>query len=80
VAKELGMSSRSLTRRLSELDTSFGRIVQELRRKLALKYLGEGELAVTEVAFLLGYSEVSTFNHSFRRWTGKSPTQYKREL
>ena len=80
VARELGMSSRSLTRRLSELHTSFGRIVQELRRDLALKYLQENGVAVTEVAFLLGYSEVSTFNHSFRRWTGKSPTQYKKDL
>lgn len=80
IAKELGMSSRSLSRRLSELRTSFGRIVQELRRELAQKYLLEGSVAVTEVAFLLGYSDVSTFNHSFRRWTGKSPSQYKREM
>jgi AraC-like DNA-binding protein len=78
-ATELGMSSRSLSRKLAELDTSFNGIVGSLRKDLALRSLQESNLSLTEIAFLLGYSEVSTFTHAFKRWAGKSPAAYRHE-
>ncbi len=78
VATKLGMSSRSLSGKLAELDTSFNGIVGSLRKDLALQYLQESNLRLTEIAFLLGYSEVSTFTHAFKRWTGITPTAYRR--
>jgi AraC-like DNA-binding protein len=78
-ASTLGMSTRSLTRRLAEHGTSFKELVERLRRDLALRYLGETTLGLTEIAFLLGYSEVSSFSHAFRRWTGKAPSSARSE-
>ncbi len=72
-ATELGMSSRSLSRKLAELGTSFNGIVGSLRKDLALRYLQESSLSLTEIAFLLGYTEVSTFTYAFKRWTGSTP-------
>jgi AraC-like DNA-binding protein len=79
-ATELGMSSRSLSRKLAELGTSFNAIVASLRKDLAHRYLQENNLSLTEIAFLLGYTEISTFSHAFRRWTGKSPVAFRRGL
>jgi AraC-like DNA-binding protein len=78
VATEMGMSSRSLSGKLAELDTSFSGIVENLRKDLALRCLQENHLSLTEIAFLLGYSEVSTFTHAFKRWTGSTPTASRR--
>jgi len=77
IAAELGMSARSLSRRLAGQGTSFHAIVEEIRRELAARYLHERRLSLTEIAFLLGYSEVSTFNHAFRRWTGTTPAAFR---
>jgi len=77
-ATELGLSPRSLSRKLSELDTSFNGLVGSLRKDLALRYLQESSLSLTEIAFLLGYSEISTFTHAFKRWTGNTPTASRR--
>jgi AraC-like DNA-binding protein len=77
IATELGMSRRTLARRLAELGTSFNAIVEALRQELALTYLRDSNLSQTEIAFLLGYTEVSSFNHAFRRWTGKTPGQVR---
>jgi AraC-like DNA-binding protein len=78
-ASELGMSPRSLSRRLAESGTSFNRIVEDLRQKLATRYLGESGLRLAEISFLLGYTDVSSFNHAFKRWTGKTPSAFRRE-
>jgi AraC-like DNA-binding protein len=80
VASTLGMSTRSLARRLAEHETSFMKLVENLRRDLALRYLEETTLGLTEIAFLLGYSEVSSFNHAFRRWTGKTPSSVRLKI
>ena len=79
VAKDIGMSTRSLTRHLAEAGTSFGEILQELRKKLALRYLREETLSLTEIAFLLGYGDVSSFTHGFKRWTGSTPARFRKE-
>ena len=78
VARKLGMSGRTLQRRLSEIGTSHQALLDEVRRDLALRYLKDASLAVTEVAFLLGFSEVSNFYRAFRRWTGSTPVEYRR--
>jgi AraC-like DNA-binding protein len=75
VAESLGMSVRSLKRRLAEEDTSFGEILDRLRHRLALTYLEDEHFALKQIAWLLGYSVPSAFNHAFKRWTGTSPSR-----
>jgi AraC-like DNA-binding protein len=73
VAKALAKSVRSLGRRLAEEGTSYTSVLNDLRRELAMHYLEDRSLDVSQIAWLLGYSEVSSFNHAFRRWTSRSP-------
>ena len=73
VASKLGMSNRTLARRLSEEDTSYAATLDELRRDLSARYLKDPALSLNQVAWLLGYSMVSSLNHAFHRWTGSSP-------
>jgi AraC-like DNA-binding protein len=75
IAGRLGMSERSLRRRLAEEGTSFGEVLDHLRHRLALRYLKEEHVSVKQVAWLLGYSEAGAFNHAFKRWTGIPPGQ-----
>jgi AraC-like DNA-binding protein len=77
VAHELGMSVRTLARRLGELGESFGQILDELRHDLALRYLRDSNLSLSQIAFLLGYSELSAFSHAFRRWTKTTPGEWR---
>jgi AraC-like DNA-binding protein len=78
IATELGMSSWTLHRRLRDLEVSFHDLVRAARRDLALRYVAQPHIALTEVAFLLGYSELSAFSRAFRQWTGVSPGCYRR--
>jgi AraC-like DNA-binding protein len=73
IARQLGMSPRTLQRYLRAEGVTFGKILDEVRHELALHYLRDRTLGVTEVAFLLGYSDPSTFFRAFRRWTGTTP-------
>lgn len=77
VAKKLGMSERSLVRRLSEMGTSFSDTLQKLRYQLALKYLSQPELSLTQIAFLLGYANQSAFSAAFKRTTGSTPREIR---
>ena len=77
VAEKLGMSGRTLQRKLRALGTSQQELLDEMRKELALRYLREPEVAVCEVAYLLGFSESSAFHRAFKRWTGKTPSQYR---
>ncbi|MET0594529.1 MAG: helix-turn-helix domain-containing protein, partial [Polyangiaceae bacterium] len=79
IAKRLGLSERTLQRRLQAENVTFADLVDEVRADLARMYLNDPKLAVFEVAFLLGYSEPSAFNRAFRRWTGLSPSQFRRQ-
>lgn len=76
-ARRLAMSVATLRRRLEEEGTTFSQIVDELRRGLAERYLGEPRSAISEIAFLLGFSNVTAFGRAFKRWTGVSPTEYR---
>jgi AraC-like DNA-binding protein len=77
VARKLGMSARSLRRKLDAQGTSFDAIVTSVRRELAERYLKNPSLSIGEVSFLLGFSEPSAFHRAFRRWTGETPQQYR---
>jgi AraC-like DNA-binding protein len=77
LARQLGMSERTLQRRLKDEGTTFAALVDEVRTDLAKMYLADEKLAIYEVAFLLGYSEPSAFNRAFKRWLGKTPSEYR---
>lgn len=79
VARELGMSARSLQRRLQAAEISFSEVLDEVRRELALAYLGEPDLSVDQVAAVLGFASGSSFAKAFRRWTGSAPGSYRNE-
>jgi AraC-like DNA-binding protein len=74
VARRLGTSTRTLTRRLAAEGQTFGQVVDELRTDLAERYLRDRDLSISQIAWLLGYQEVSAFTHAFRRWTGRTPS------
>jgi AraC-like DNA-binding protein len=75
IARRLGMSQRTLSRRLASEGLTFTQLLETLRGKLALKYLSDPGLSISEIAWLLGYREVSAFTHAFKRWTGKTPRE-----
>ena len=77
VAQRLALSERTLTRRLVERDASFRELVDDVRRELAIAYMGRPDQSVLETALVLGFTDQSNFARAFRRWTGKSPTDYR---
>jgi AraC-like DNA-binding protein len=79
VAKRLGMTGRSLQRRLRDEGTVFQALRDELRRDLADRYLGQG-MSFAEISFLLGFSEPSAFFRAFKRWTGLTPYERRASL
>jgi AraC-like DNA-binding protein len=80
IAKSLGMSGRTLQRRLSDYGYSFQSLVDEARRQLAEKLLRETEYPLIEVAFLTGFSEQSAFTRAFKRWAGQTPRSFRLKL
>ena len=77
VATELGMSARTLARRLTESGTTFFGIVEAYREAMAKNMLADSTFQITEIAFVLGYSDASSFSTAFKRWTAKTPTEYR---
>lgn len=77
VARSLGMSARTLSRRLAEQNTTFFKTLEDLRSALAVSYLKDSDLSLAEISYLLGYSGLSSFNDAFKRWTGNTPGQYR---
>jgi AraC-like DNA-binding protein len=75
IARRLGMSQRTLARRLASEGLNFTELMEALRAKLARKYLSDPTLPISEIAWLLGYQEASAFTHAFKRWTGKPPRE-----
>jgi AraC-like DNA-binding protein len=78
VARRIGVSQRSLARHLAREGLSFTGVLSRLRLELAKQYLGDERLAVSEVAWLLGYQDVAAFSNAFKRWTGRAPTINRR--
>ena len=79
VARRLAIGGRTLQRRLREYGADFKGLVDDTRRRFALRHLADSEITLTEVAYLLGYSEVSAFNRAFKRWTGSTPSDHRRQ-
>lgn len=77
VAAELGMSTRTLRRRLKEEQSSYREILDEVRYGLAREYLKNTELPIDEVSRLLGYTDSGNFSHAFRRWSDSSPSRWR---
>ena len=80
LAKSLGMSRRSLQRRLMDAGTSYQRVLEETRYELAKRYLQDPVKSVTEITFLLGFSEQGAFTRAFKRWNGSAPRDYRLSL
>ncbi len=76
IATALGVSARNLQRHLAEEGTSFKALLEDARIGLARDYVEAGRLSVTEIAFVLGFADTSTFSRAFKRWTGASPREY----
>lgn len=77
VAGKLGLASRSLQRRLKDEGAAFQTVREDVRRELAQRYLDDN-LSISEIAFLLGFSEPSAFFRAFKRWTGRTPLESRR--
>jgi AraC-like DNA-binding protein len=71
------MSLRTLSRKLGEEDTSFAEILDQLRAALAKRYLHDKTLTISEIAWLLGYRQISSLTHAFKRWTGQTPRRFR---
>ena len=77
MAAELNTSVRTLERRLKERGWTYKQVVDDLRRQLALRYVKDPRLRLSQLGFLLGFSENAAFVHAFRRWTGSTPMRYR---
>jgi AraC-like DNA-binding protein len=75
IAKRLGLSQRTLARRLAAERLTFSEILEDLRHGLADHYLKDRALSISRIAWLLGYQEISAFTHAFKRWTGRTPRE-----
>ena len=77
IAESLHISLRSLQRKLKDEDTGFKKLLEDTRQELAMQYIREAHRPIGEITYLLGFSEPSNFTRAFKRWTGKSPAQYR---
>ncbi len=75
IARRLGVSQRTLARRLSFEGLTFSDTLESLRSDLATRYLTKDDLSISQIAWLRGCQEVSAFTYAFRRWTGKTPRE-----
>lgn len=74
IAGRLGMSPRTLARKLAREGVTFAEVLRSLRSALATRYLADSTLRISQIAWLLGYTEVGSFTNAFQHWTGKSPS------
>ncbi len=78
VAEALNVTPRTLRRRLKEHETTFNALLNDVRQEMSEKFVREANLAMTQIAFMLGFSEVSSFTRAFRSWHGQSPTEARK--
>ncbi|MGZ3184637.1 MAG: AraC family transcriptional regulator [Telluria sp.] len=79
IAEELGLSPRTLQRKLSEAGASFQQVLDQARYALAVDYLRQPGLSLVDIAFLLGYQEQSAFTHAFKEWSGLNPGAWREQ-
>ena len=77
IAKELGVSERTLQRRITVEGTTFRQILNETRQEMVRQYLGDTSVEITETAFLVGYDDPNSFYRAFRSWEGKTPAEWR---
>jgi AraC-like DNA-binding protein len=77
VARALGVSTRSLRRRLAEEDVSYTELLDEARATAAKRLLEDPRRSIYETAYAMGFSDATAFHRAFKRWTGLTPTQYR---
>jgi AraC-like DNA-binding protein len=75
IARQLGVSPRTFARRLSAEGVTYTQVLDEIRAHLAPRYLADRSLSISQIAWLLGYQEVSAFTHAFKRRTGQTPRE-----
>jgi AraC-like DNA-binding protein len=78
VAGHLAMTTRTLQLKLKEEGTTFRKLLEEVRKEIAIGYLKEGNDSICEIALLLGFADQSAFHHAFKRWTGQTPGEYRK--
>jgi AraC-like DNA-binding protein len=79
-ASQLHLPERTLQRMLARGGDSYSSLLDEVRRGLALKYVEEGRLSIAEVAYVLHFSDATAFHRAFKRWSGETPLEYRRQL
>ncbi len=77
VARELGMSDRTLQRRITDEGTTFRQLLSETRHELVRQYLGDPSVEINEAAFLVGFEDPNSFYRAFRSWEGKTPSEWR---
>ncbi len=77
IAKRLGLGARTLEQKLDEENESFNGLVDDVRKELALTCVRENKMSLGEIAFVLGFTQTSTFHRAFKRWTGTTPRDYR---
>ena len=80
IAGQLNMSKRKLQLKLAQEGVRYKALLDEIRSNMAQVYLRANNHCLSEIAFLLGFSEVSSFSRAFKRWSGVSPGQYQKNL
>lgn len=80
LASRLNLSARTLQRQLKQEDLSYQALLEKIRNQLALGYIQQNHLSLTDIAFLLGFSEQSSFQRAFKRWTGETPGRYRKKV
>jgi AraC-like DNA-binding protein len=80
IARRLGLGQRTFARRLSSEGLTFSNVLESLRSDLAERYLADDDLSISQIAWLLGYQEVSALTHAFKRWTGNTPRQARSRI
>ena len=80
IAREIGVSSRSLQSHLKQESTTYQSILNDVRKEVSMKQLKNKKFNITEIAFLTGFSDISVFSRSFKKWTGLSPSEFQMQV
>lgn len=80
LAGQLGLSPRTLRRRLQQENTSYRELIDDLRAQTAIRYMRDTRLTLENIAFLLGFSDPAAFRYAFRRWTKAAPNEFRRSV
>lgn len=79
IAKHIGMSLRNLQRKLNQQNACYRDLLEETRKKLALEYITQEHLSLSEVSYLVGFANIGNFNRAFKRWTNYAPGEYRKD-